>query len=57
LLFCHLAALPPAAAQIPPAKPDPLAPRGQPAAGCSADPAASLCEEANPKIIANALGA
>ncbi len=56
LLVCLLTALPPAAAQIPPAKPDPLAPRNQAAAGCSADPAASLCEEANPKIIANALG-
>jgi len=57
LLLCLLASLLPAAAQIPPAKPDPLAPRNAPAAGCSADPAASLCEEANPKIIASALGA
>ncbi len=56
LLPCFLLTLPPAVAQIPPAKPDPLAPKIQGIGACSADPSASLCEEANPKIIANALG-
>ncbi len=56
LLPCFLLTLLPASAQIPPAKPDPLAPKIQGIGACSADPSASLCEEANPKIIANALG-
>ncbi len=57
LLLCLLASLP-AVAQIPRAQPDPLA-RMQAAAasgGCSAATSASLCEEAMPKIVANALG-
>src|SRR5713226_7948778 len=56
LLLCLFVPLLPASAQLPPAKPDPLA-RMQAAAGvgCSAD-AKSLCDEAAPKIIANALG-
>ncbi len=55
LLVCALCALP-ALAQIPPAKPDSLAPKPpQGVAGCSATEK-SACEEANPKIIATALG-
>ncbi len=56
LLVCLLVALLPVIAQLPPAKPDPLTLRSQQSAGCSSDPLASLCEEANPKILANALG-
>lgn len=58
LLLCLLASLLLAVAQIPPAQPDPLA-RMRAAAssgGCSATASASLCEEATPKIVANALG-
>src|SRR6266849_281153 len=57
LPLCFLASLLPASAQIPPAKPDPLA-RMQAAAqggACSATEA-SLCAEAAPKIVSNALG-
>jgi carboxypeptidase Q len=56
LLTCLLLSLLPGAAQIPPVKPDTLAPKVQGTGGCSAEPSASLCEEANRKIIANALG-
>ncbi len=45
-----------AAAQMPPAKPDPLAPKfPSGGAGCSVE-SKSLCEEATPRIIAHALG-
>ncbi len=56
LLVCISFSLVFASAQIPPVKPDPLA-RIQAAAasGCSAE-AKTLCEEATPKIVANALG-
>ncbi len=56
LVFCLLICLVPATAQIPPAPPEPLAPR-IPASrgGCSAA-GESLCEEATPKILSNALG-
>ena len=57
LPLCFLVSLLPAFAQIPPAKPDPLAPRFPAGTGgCSAAASASLCEEAAPKILANALG-
>ncbi len=56
VLTCLLLSLLPGAAQIPPVKPDTLAPKVQGTGGCSAEPSASLCEEANRKIIANALG-
>src|SRR5713226_2074036 len=58
LAFCLLASLLPAHAQLPPVKPDPLArmqAATQGAGSCSATEA-SLCAEATPKIIANALG-
>ncbi len=55
LLLCFLASLPLVSAQLPPAQPDPLARMQSQSAGCSAT-GASLCEEAAPKIIANALG-
>ncbi len=56
LVFCLLICLAPATAQIPPAPPEPLAPR-IPAdrGGCSAA-GESLCEEATPRILSNALG-
>ncbi len=58
LPLCLLASLFPAHAQLPPAKPDPLA-RMQAAAqgaGSCSSTGSSLCAEATPKIIANALG-
>ncbi len=55
--LCFLAFLLPAFAQLPPAQPDPLV-RTQAAkgAGCSANEP-SLCAEATPKLLSNALGA
>ncbi len=55
LFVCFLASLPLISAQLPPAQPDPLARMQSQSAGCSVT-GASLCEEAAPKIIANALG-
>ena len=56
LLLCLVSPAPPAAAQIPPAKPDSLAPKVPVgSSGCSLA-GASLCGEALPKIIAGALG-
>jgi carboxypeptidase Q len=55
LIICFLASLPLISAQLPPAQPDPLARLQAQSAGCSTT-GASLCEEAAPKIIANALG-
>src|SRR5713101_6977133 len=57
LALCLFASLPPALAQLPPVKPDPLArmQAAQGAGSCSATEP-SLCAEAAPKIIANALG-
>ena len=56
LSLCFHACLLPAFAQIPPAKPDPLAPRFPASTGGCAASGPSLCEQATPKILANALG-
>ena len=56
LLVCLLSSLPPAAAQIPPARPDPLAPQVPVGSGTCSGTETSLCDEALPKVIANALG-
>ncbi len=53
--LCLLAFLLQLAAQVPPATPDPLARMQAGSAGCLAE-GNSLCAEATPKIISNALG-
>ena len=57
LLLCLLASLPPAAAQLPPAKPEPLAPKVPVGSGACSATAATPCNDATAKIISNALGA
>jgi len=56
LLLCFLASVVPVAAQLPPARPDPLAPKVPVGSGGCSTTEPSLCEEALPKIVANALG-
>jgi hypothetical protein len=56
LVFCLLIYLVPATAQIPPAPPEPLAPRIPAGSGGCSAAGESLCKEATPKILSNALG-
>ncbi len=56
LVFCSLICLVPATAQIPPAPPEPLAPRIPAGSGGCSAAGESLCEEATPKILSNTLG-